>query len=349
MYGGETMQREIVKPGKLLNNEGVLQEKGYARSLILEYNREAIKTNALRIKEWDYYLITNALHGVALTIADNGYMGLISVSLLDFTKEQFVTTSVIKPFTKGRLDLPRSSRIGDTVYEDHSVSIAFLNNGKERRLRCKMKNFKSGKPFECQFLLTKEPQESMVIATPFKEEPTAFYYNQKIVGMKVRGYARYEGQLYKFYNEDTRGILDWGRGVWPYQNTWYWGAASGQINGKEFGLNIGYGFGDTDAATENMLFYEGKAHKLDQITFHIPKHQDKEDYMKRWQVTSNDRRFDMHFEPILDRSDRTTIGILSSHQHQVFGKFSGTAILDDGTVLEIEDLLGFAEKVKNRW
>lgn len=343
------MQREIIKQGKLLNNEGMLQEKGYAKSLILEYNREAIRVHPLRIKEWDYYLITNHLYGVALTLADNGYMGLISVSLLDFTKEQYTTTSVMKPLTRGKLDLPRSSVIGDSVYEDKGISIAFLNNGKERRLRCKMQNFKSGKPFECQFLLTQEPKESMVIATPFKEDPTAFYYNQKIVGMKVRGYARYEGQLYKFGNEEASGLLDWGRGVWPYQNTWYWGAASGQVKGKAFGFNIGYGFGDTRAASENMLFYEGKAHKLDEVTFHIPKHQEKEDYMKMWQFTSNDGRFEMRFEPLLDRKDHFTVGILSSKAHQVFGKFTGRVILDDGTVLEIEDLLGFAEKVKNRW
>ena len=38
-----------------------------------------------------------------------------------------------------------------------------------------------------------------------------------------------------------------------------------------------------------------------------------------------------------------------SDQHQVFGKFSGSVILDDGSKLEIKDLLGFAEKVRNKW
>ena len=34
------------------------------------------------------------------------------------------------------------------------------------------------------------------------------------------------------------------------------------MDGVPFGWNIGYGFGDNSVATENMLFYEGKAHKL---------------------------------------------------------------------------------------
>ncbi|MBU3810491.1 MAG: DUF2804 domain-containing protein [Candidatus Niameybacter stercoravium] len=343
------MQREITKCGKLLNNAGTLRESGYAKSLLLEYNKENIQAHPMRIKEWDYYLISNDRCGIALTLADNAYMGLISVSLLDFTKEKAITTSYMKPFTRGRWDLPRSTMLGDSVYEDQDILMTFLNNGKERRLKCRIKHFKGHKPFECEFLLTEEPKESMVIATPFKEDPLSFYYNQKIVGMKVRGYAKYEGQLYKFSKEDARAILDWGRGVWPYRNTWYWSAGAGQVEGKEFGFNLGYGFGDREAASENMLFYEGKAHKLEKVIFHIPMQQDKEDYMKRWHFTSSDKRFEATFDPILDRKAYTTIGIISSSQHQVFGRFNGTAILDDGKVIEIKNFLGFAEKVKNKW
>jgi len=40
---------------------------------------------------------------------------------------------------------------------------------------------------------------------------------------------------------------------------------------------------------------------------------------------------------------------LESNQHQVFGHFTGYAILDDGAKLVVKNLLGFAEKVMNRW
>ena len=59
------------------------------------------------------------------------------------------------------------------------------------------------------------------------------------------------------------GTLDWGRGVWTHDNTWYWGSGNGYVNGKPFGFNIGYGFGNTSAASENALFYDGKIHKLE--------------------------------------------------------------------------------------
>ncbi len=55
------------------------------------------------------------------------------------------------------------------------------------------------------------------------------------------------------------------------------------------------------------------------------------------------------FTPILDRFDKISLVLLVSDQHQVFGKFNGFVILDDGTKLEIKDLLGSAEVVHNKW
>jgi len=35
--------------------------------------------------------------------------------------------------------------------------------------------------------------------------------------------------------------------------------------------------------------------------------------------------------------------------HQVFGKFTGKIVLDDGNIINVENLIGFAEKVHNKW
>ena len=141
------------------------------------------------------------------------------------------------------------------------------------------------------------------------------------------------------------GTLDWGRGVWTYDNTWFWGSGNCDLDGVPFGFNIGYGFGNTSAATENVIFYDGKVHKLDDITFHIPE----DSYTKPWTFTSSDGRFEMDFVPILDRAAKIDFKVLVSDQHQVFGRMSGKAVLDDGTVLTIKDVLCFAEKVHNRY
>ena len=165
--------------------------------------------------------------------------------------------------------------------------------------------------------------------------------------MNANGLVNYGNKKIVFKDDD--GILDWGRGVWTYDNTWFWATASHAIDGVPFGFNFGYGFGDTSKATENMLFYDGKAHKLDQVTFHIPQDDKVYDFLKEWTVTSNDDRVQLTFTPILDRKDRAKVLFILSDQHQVFGYFNGLVVLDDGTKLEVKDLLGSAEVVHNKW
>ena len=67
-------QHEITTSGPLLGSDGNLLEPGWARSLLPVYRRADIKAGAMRIKEWDYYLITDGHIGLALTIADNSYV-----------------------------------------------------------------------------------------------------------------------------------------------------------------------------------------------------------------------------------------------------------------------------------
>ena len=343
-------QHEIITKHPLLDENGHLIEAGYAKSLILDYDRKAIKANGLRIKEWDYYLIYNDDFGVALTIDDNSYMALDSISLLDFRKPWEHTNSPMKLFTMGKRNFPSTSVKGDIEVREKGYFLSFVNNGKERILTFHMDNFLDGKEIDGKISLTCNPSDSMVIVTPFKNALDHFYYNQKINCMPAKGKILFDGKIYEFDENNSCGVLDWGRGVWTYKNTWYWGSASGRVNGHLFGFNIGYGFGDTSAASENMLFYDNKAHKLSQVTFNIPKDENgNDDFMSPWTFTSDDGRFEMDFVPVMDRAANTDFVVLGSNQHQVFGKFSGIAILDDGTKIKLKDFMGFAEKVANKW
>jgi hypothetical protein len=191
----------------------------------------------------------------------------------------------------------------------------------------------------------REDADTMVIASSWKENLRAFYYNQKVNCMPVEGTVVLGRREFRFAPEDSFAVLDWGRGNWTYRNRWYWGSASGLLNGTPVGWNLGYGFGDRSAATENMLFYAGKAHKLDVVTFRF----DRRDYLRPWQITSNDGRFEMTFRPILDRRATVHLGLLKSVQHQVFGTYQGQVRLDDGTALAVDQTLGFAEDVLNWW
>jgi len=341
-------QTRITAPGPLHDEQGRLTAAGYATSLLLRYDRSRVAANRLRLKEWDYYYIGNDSFGLALTIADNGYMSMDSISLLDFERKWQQTNSHMNVLPRRR-NLPLTSQRGDIHAKGKTYELNFLNDGVRRQLFGHMDHFCEGENLLFDLTLTQPPRDSMVIVTPFKDAPKAFYYNQKINCLQAEGRAVLGAREYQFSPATAFGVLDWGRGVWTYDNTWYWGSASGIAQGHRFGFNIGYGFGDTSAATENMLFCDGVAHKLSRVQFNIPQKDGAEDYLSPWTFTSDDGRFEMDFVPILDRAACTDFKVLLSDQHQVFGRFTGKAVLDDGTALEIKDLTGFAEKVHNRW
>lgn len=336
---------EVTTVQPLLKEDGSLREPGWSKNLVQIYNRNQIKAPKFRIKEWDYYLVLNEEFSGAFTISDDGYIGLQSVSLLNFKEGWEHTETILNPFPMGKYKLPSTSEMGNTIYKDKRLHMRFLVKQGERRIQCKFKNFYQGKEFSCDIRLEQPKMDTMVIATPWKEKKTAFYYNQKINCMPASGTMTYDGRTYTFSKETDFGTLDWGRGVWTYDNRWYWGSGNTVVDGKPFGFNIGYGFGDTSAASENMLFYDGKCHKLDDVTFHIPK----DDYMKPWTFSSSDGRFEMDFVPVLDRAAHTAALVIETDQHQVFGRMSGKAVLDDGKIIELKDVLCFAEDVHNRY
>ena len=343
------MQHRITTPGPLHDGQGRLTETGYATSLLREYDRRRVAASRLRIKEWDYYCICSDHFALALTIAHNGYMTMDSISLLEFDENAQVTTSRMNLPAFSPRKLPASSKKGNIRVFGKGFGMAFDNDGTTRHLYGQMKDFHAGKPISFDLALTDAPEESMVIVTPFSGRPHAFYYNQKINCMRVTGTIEYGGKTFACSPDTCFAVLDWGRGVWTYDNTWYWGSASGLAEGVPFGFNIGYGFGDTSAASENVIFYDGAIHKLSQVRFGIPGADGKEDWLSPWRFTSDDGRFEMDFRPVMDRNAYINLGILCSDQHQVFGRFTGTAVLDDGRKIEIRDFMGFAEKVRNKW
>ena len=312
------------------------------------YCRDEIKAGKLRIKEWDYYLITDGHIGLALTIADNGYMGLDSISFLHFDEGWEQTKSPMRLFPRGKTGLPETSVDGASEIARGGYAMAFYHEDDARCLTFHMDNFRGKDAIEGIVRLTDEPRESIVIATPF-DKPKHFYYNQKINCLRAEGWIELGDQRFELTPDRFFAVLDWGRGVWTYHNTWYWGSASGLLDGVPFGWNIGYGFGNTAAASENALFYDGTLHKLSRVTFEIPQKDGKFDYLAPWKFTSDDNRFYMDFTPVLDRSACMNVGVLKSDQHQVFGHFTGRVTLDDGTVLPVRDFFGFAERVENKW
>lgn len=345
-------QNQIITASELLDERGNLVQKGYATRPMLRYDKKRVAL-PWRLKEWDYYLVMDGDFGLALTVADNYYVGLASVSVLDFQEARERTQSFMRAMPMGAMNLPASSATGNVTVSSlcsKKYNFKFTVNKKSRTLSCHVANFASNQDLTARITLTDEPDDSMVIATPFRTG-SHFYYNQKIVGFCASGDVFLGNKrLHHFGQNTAQALLDWGRGVWEYESTWLWSAGMFRSSGHRIGFNLGGGFGDTSAATENMVFVDGRASKLDQIRFRIPKRADgSDDFMAEWTISSSDGRFECKFRPLLNRKARTSIKILLSDQNQVFGFATGYLVADGGKKYTFKDKLVFAEKVHNRW
>lgn len=349
------MQHEVTVRQKLLDKNGLIVEPGWAKEQVWEYHTKDIKASKLRIKEWDYYLIRSKDISVAFTILDGGYIGEASISYIDTSNNPWEKTNTkIVAFPMGKFHMGETSDMGNASYIQKSRKVTLVYDVKDgkRNIKCHYKHFNGNDDFDCDITLDQPKMESMCIATPWKEVPTAFYYNQKIATMPASGYVSLGSKQIEFDPSKDTGILDWGRGRWTYKNIWYWGIASGYLDSVPFGFNLGYGFSDRSSATENIIYYDHKVHKLEDVEFQIPKKSDKEldyDYYKQWKITSSDGRFEGVIDPILDRNANIKVLFIQSLQHQILGEFTGSVILDDGTKLEVNKFPVSFEVVKNKY
>lgn len=334
-----SMEKELMKKGPVLDRKG-RPNPGFSRKSILVYDRKAIKAPPWRIKEWDFYQVSNDRLCLQFTIGHASYAGQVSLMLFDFRagkKLLDLNKILVLPF--GSLRMPSDTERNHVLaYEKDGVSMKFETEGDIRILSCRWGDV------DTKIRLERRNPDSLVINLPFDEYPQAFYYNHKINCMTAEGYIRSGGDEWKFQKEESFGLLDWGRGVWPFHNEWYWSNGTGYLDGEMFGFNLGCGFGNTDTASENMLFYKGKSHKIGKVDFLLG-----EEYMQPWHLKDREGRLDLTLTPLYDRTTAVKLLWVDNCCHQMFGTFCGRAVLDDGTELEVRDVVSFAEHAVNNW
>jgi len=345
------MQNEITITTPLLKENGNLHQIGWARYPLLECNLEKVAfypkplrwLQFTRVKVWDYYAIFTPQRFFSATIANLGYAGNIFVYTLDFESNELHEEGLVIPLGRD-VSLSRQT-VGICKYQGQGVHLKFETTPETREVFVDWPGFHEGRGIRAKISLQKkQTHESMNIVIPIPGK--RFYYNHKINCLPASGRLQYGDFQEELKPNESLGQLDWGRGVWEYSSFWNWASASGFLpDGRTVGLNLGCGFGDTSAATENALILERKVHKLDQVTFEY----DPQDFMKPWKFRDNEGRLDLDFIPFKDRFAATKLVVIDSEVHQLFGHYSGKVVAGDGEEIQLAGLIGFAEEHHARW
>lgn len=334
------MNHEIKQKTTLLTPNGQLQEAGYATRMHFIYNREAAKLGPMPLKEWNFYQFQCENYVLQMTLGHLSYIGQMAVTLMDINTGEKHTYSTMKPLFIPELD--RNPEAPSTCeYKNEECHLKFTVTDDKRILSLKghSRDYDS---IDVELVVENDPyNEKMVIATPFTK-PHQFYLNYKENYYTANGSIRF-GQKHVLFQNAT-GLLDWGRGVWPYKHEWYWGSLTSHIDGVPFAFNIGWGFGDTSRATENMYFYNKKAYKVGKL--HVEWDDNNLLAVKHFHDPENKIQFT--FTPFYDNFTFNEFLVVDTHCHQIFGYFSGTIETDEGPK-HFKDVPAFIEHAINRW
>lgn len=340
------MNHLITQSKRLLNSDGSLAESGWCTEPVLEYSPFDVRASKLRIVEYDSYgLLDSSGYAFSSIVADSRYMGLVSCTFYDINAGKKYDFAVKRMLPMGNMDMPCDSSSGDIYHRSKGCELCYVLENGGRHIAGKFADSRRHREMEFDLFFKQADDETMVIASGWATDKKAFRYNRKINCMPAEGYVKLGGNTYTFSPDCSLGTLDWVRCVRAYDGAVFTAVGNGYVDGKRFGFNIGYGCGNPKSASENAIFYDGKCHKLNLIRFEIPK----SDMMQPWRFISSDRRFNMDFVPEVDYRTRQNASSIGANSHRIFGRISGTAVLDDGTRLKIKDLLVYAEKVHNRY
>lgn len=342
---GRTDQREFTSAIPLLDADGSLAAWGWGRRAVFEYNREAIPAaRHARIKEWEHFTIMSPEFTVGVTIVQLGPLVASSAEVIDYASQSIKSAMFLTPTPMEKSALP-DDPYGATRFARGKDFVSLSYADKRREIAFQFAKSLLAAPMEGKIELQDDPaKESVAITRPFADEGH-FFYENKIFGLPASGSVTLEGRTYTIPKGNAWAIFDWGRGIWPRDSQWFWGQAAGKVGEQWVAINLGDGYGDDAHGTCNAILVDGRLHKLNVVEAKF----DPADRMQPWQFTSNDDRLNLSFRPIYNQHSKQDLGFAKAELFKIHGYYSGTLVLDDGTKLEVKDLLGFAEHMQQRW
>jgi hypothetical protein len=341
-----THERELIAPVDLCTPDGRRLNpaaRGWS-------SRPLVRANLAggwgRTKRWDYHAVLSRDVAVSLVYADVDYLGIVGVWWAHLPTGRSGGREVTVPLARG-VHLP--DRYGTTplCFRHHHLGVEVVDDADGTHLTARWRE-QDGRIGRLEATMSWPPGHGTVdVVIPWSDR--RFQYTSKhqarpATATLVVGDDRFD---LGHGDEDAWGVLDIGRGRWPYRTRWNWGGGAGRAqDGRVVGLQVGGKWTEGTGATENATIVDGRVTKLgDEFEWEYDWHHP----MEPWTVRSPDGALAVTLTPRFDRHARTEALVLGTEVHQVFGTWQGHLPGPDGDRLEVTGLVGFAEESRSRW
>jgi hypothetical protein len=351
-----THEREITEPvdlcmpdGRHLNPEA----KGWSRHPLHNGN---LAGRWGRTKRWDYWGVLAGDLLIAVTYADVDYLGIANVWWHDMATGRTGGHDRPNPGARG-ISLPDRPGTAPLTFRDSSgFDIAIIDDpATGDRPAATLINARwvdRGRPAELDVRIELPAgHESLNVVIPWSS--TTFQYTSKHQARRAVGRMQVGDETFRIGGDgpdanEAWGVLDVGRGRWPYSTRWNWAGGAGRaVDGQTvIGIQMGAKWTEGTGHTENGMIVDGRLNKIGE---ELRWDYSWEDPMRPWHVTGASGEVDLTLTPRYDKHSRVNALFLATEVHQVFGTWSGHVTGEDGTRHEVDGIQGFAEESRSRW
>lgn len=297
-----------------------------------------------RRKRWDYWSIQAGDLIVSGVVADIDYLGTSDIWWTDLGTGDRGGRSVARIGGRG-FDLPTQfgTRPVHVAGKKYVCSLDYdARGGLLIHVHWSEATGEVGEP-QADITMP-EHEESLNVIIPWSD--SVFQYTSKHQARPVNGQMTVGDRAWTF-GEDAWGVLDIGRGRWPYATQWNWGGGfEYSLEGVRIGIQVGGKWTAGTGFTENGIFVDGRLSKIGrELTWSY----DWDRPMRPWGVSDSEGQIEIVLTPRFDKHSRLNLGLLKRETHQVFGTWTGHVVDDAGRRHDVEGIQGFAEECRARW
>ncbi len=347
-----THEREITRAVDLCLPDGrtlAPDAKGWSRVPLHTAN---LRGGWGRTKRWDYWCVLARDLIVSVTYADVDYLGMANVWWLEPATGVTGGVDHNLPLARG-VALPDRPGSEPLSYTGRTSSVKLVDDARGTTITASW--IENGQPAQLDLRVELPAEhESLNVVIPWSDR--RFQYTSKhqarpahgtlTVGETIRTIGPASGEASTARTE-AWGVLDVGRGRWPYRTEWNWGGGAGRSSqGAIIGLQFGAKWTEGTGFTENGILVDGRLSKIgDELEWTY----DWDRPMQPWRVRHRDGSLDLTLSTTYDRYSRIDAVVLATEVHQVFGTWTGHVTAQDGARHDVDGILGFAEESRSRW